>query len=143
MTFKLISTLLSEEEKAQLCHVLQLNTDVFSWTHAGMNGISPTHASHRLNVALFAKLVRQKVRRFHPDRHLVIHRDGKIGPAQWASPVHLELGPGWAIKLLAGKKSGQIWPSSIWPGPVWPDLPEFFFTFKRLFGPTSPVFRAG
>ena len=70
-----VSTLLSEEEKAQLCHVLQLNTDVFAWTHADMTGISPTHASHRLNVAPSAKLVRKKVRHFHPDRHLAIQTE--------------------------------------------------------------------
>ena len=45
----------------------------------------------------------------------------KIDPIRWASPVHLELGPGWAIKLLARKKSGQIWLGPIWPGPVWLD----------------------
>ena len=33
-------------------------------------------------------------------------RGGKIGPTRWASPVRPELGPGWAIKLLARKKSG-------------------------------------
>ena len=70
-----VSTLLSGEEKVQLCHVLQLNADVFTWTHANMTGISPTHSSHRLNVALSAKPVRQKVRRFHPDRHLVIQTE--------------------------------------------------------------------
>ena len=37
-------------------------------------------------------------------------RGGKIGPARWVNPVHPELGPGWAIKLLARKKPGQIWP---------------------------------
>ena len=26
-------------------------------------------------------------------------RGGKIGPTRWASPIHPELGPGWAIKL--------------------------------------------
>ena len=73
-------------------------------------------------------------------------RGGKIGPTRWASPVHLELGPGWTIKLLARKKPGQIWLGPIWPGPVWPDLARpalIFFAFKRLFGPTSSVFRAG
>ena len=48
---------------------------MFAWTHADMTGISPTHASHRLNVAPSAKPVRQKVRRFHPDRHLVIQTE--------------------------------------------------------------------
>ena len=40
-----------------------------------MTGISPTHASHKLNVAPSTKPVRQKVRRFHPDRHLVIQTE--------------------------------------------------------------------
>ena len=76
-----ISTLLSNEEKAQLCQVLQVNVDVFAyanvfaWTHADMPGINPVHASHKLNVAPFAKLIRQKVRRFHHDRHLVIQTE--------------------------------------------------------------------
>ena len=45
-------------------------------------------------------------------------RGGKIGPARWASPVRPKLGPGWAIKLLARKKPGQIWPG--------PARPNFF-----------------
>ena len=63
-----------------------------------------------------------------------LSRGGKIGPTRWASPVRPKLGPGRAIKLLARKKSGQIW-----PGPARPD----FFSLKRLFGPTGPVFRVG
>ena len=60
-------------------------------------------------------------------------RGGKIGLTRWASPVYPELGPGWAIKLLARKKQGQIWPGLIWPRPVWPDPtwpPEFFLPSK-------------
>ena len=37
-----------------------------------MAGINPVHASHKLNVIPSARPVRQKVRRFHPDRHRVI-----------------------------------------------------------------------
>ena len=55
--------------------MLQLNADVLAWTHADMTEISPTHTAHRLNVAPFAKPVRQKVRRFDPDRHLVIQTE--------------------------------------------------------------------
>ena len=76
----------------------------------------------------------------------VIIRGGKIGPARWASPVRPKLGPGWAIKILARKKPGQIWPGPVWPSPVWPGpvrSARFFFALKRLFGPTGPVFRAG
>ena len=67
---------------------------------------------------------------------LPANRGGKISPARWASPIGPKLGPGWAIKFLARKKSGQIW-----PGPARPA--RIFFTLKRLFGPTGPVFRAG
>ena len=40
-----------------------------------MTGISPTHASYRLNVSPSTKPVKQKVRHFHPDRHLVIQTE--------------------------------------------------------------------
>ena len=75
-----------------------------------------------------------------------ISRGGKIGPIRWASPVGPELGPGWAIKLLARKKSGQIWSGPIRPGPIWPGSARstrIFFVFKKLFGLISPIFRTG
>ena len=40
-----------------------------------MTGISPAHASHRLNVVPSARLIRQRVRRFHPNRHRVIQAE--------------------------------------------------------------------
>ena len=70
-----ISTLFSEEEKAELCQVIQFNADVFAWTHADMPEISPVHASHKLNVAPSARPIRQKVRSFHPDRHSIIQTE--------------------------------------------------------------------
>ena len=54
-------------------------------------------------------------------------RGGKIGPARWASPVRPKLGPGWAIKFLAPKKLGQIWPGPVWPSPA---HPIFFLPLK-------------
>ena len=72
---------------------------------------------------------------------MVMSRGGKIGPTRWASLIRPKLGSGWAIKLLARKKLGQIWPGPVWPGLVRPV--RIFFSFKRLFGLTSPVFRAG
>ena len=56
-----------------------------------------------------------------------MYRGGKIGPAWWVSPVHPELGTGWAIKLLAR------------PGP-----PEFFLPLKGyLARPVLFLGRAG
>ena len=37
--------------------------------------ISPTVASHKLNVLPTAKPVRKRVRQFHPDRHQIIHTE--------------------------------------------------------------------
>ena len=37
--------------------------------------IDPMLASHKLNIALAAKPVRQKVRRFQPDRHQIIQTE--------------------------------------------------------------------
>ena len=48
------------------------NIDVFTWNHSDMVGITLTVASHKLNIIPTAMPVRQKVRRFHPDRHQII-----------------------------------------------------------------------
>ena len=40
-----------------------------------MTGIDPALASHKLSVSPMAKPVRQKVRRFHPDRHAIIQAE--------------------------------------------------------------------
>lgn len=60
------------EEVRDLTEVLQRNKDVFSWTHSNMPIIHPSIASHQLNVVPSSRPVRQKVRRFHPDRKKVI-----------------------------------------------------------------------
>ena len=102
-----VSTLLSGDEKAQLCRVIQLNADVFAWTHADMTGLIPMHASHRLDVTSFAKLVRQKVRRFHLDRHLIIQtevdnllRNGFIRAVRY---------PEWLANVVVVPKKGDKW----------------------------------
>ena len=67
-----VNSFLSEEETEQLQQVLLSNIDVFAWTYSDMIGISPTHASHKLNVVPSARLVRQRVRRFHQNRQQII-----------------------------------------------------------------------
>ena len=70
-----VNSLLSREEKEQLRQVLICNIDVFAWTHSDMTGISPTHASHKLNVVRSARPIGQRVRCFHLDHHQVIQAD--------------------------------------------------------------------
>ena len=70
-----VSSLLTKEERARLQAVLKANADVFAWAHSDMTGISPMNASHKLNVLPSARPVRQKVRRFHLDRHQIIQAE--------------------------------------------------------------------
>ena len=56
--FTYVSTLLSNEEKEQLRHVLLGNAHVFAWNHSDMVGVDPTLASHKLNIIATTKPVR-------------------------------------------------------------------------------------
>ena len=67
-----VSSLLSKEEKEQLRQFLLGNINVFAWTYSDMTGISPTHASHKLNVVPSTRPIKQRVRRFRPNRHQII-----------------------------------------------------------------------
>ena len=102
-----ISTLLSEEEKAQLLRVIQFNADVFAWTHADMPEISPIHASHKLNVAPSAKWVKQKVGRFHPDRHLVIQTE--VDNLLHNEFITIVKYPKWLANVVVVPKKGNKW----------------------------------
>ena len=80
---------------------------MFAWTHADMPGISPVHAAHKLNIAPFAKPVRQRVRRFHPDRHRVIQtevddllQNGFIRPVKY---------PEWLANVVVVPKKDNKW----------------------------------
>ena len=72
-----------------------------------MIGISPTHASHRLNVAPSAKPVRQKVRRFHPDRHLVIQT--KVDNLLQIGFIRAVKYPEWLANVVVVPKKGNKW----------------------------------
>ncbi|RVW87307.1 hypothetical protein CK203_037251 [Vitis vinifera] len=56
-------------------NALRRNHDIFAWAHADMKGIHPSITSHRLNVFPTTRPVRQKIRRFHPDRQKVIRNE--------------------------------------------------------------------
>ena len=102
-----ISALLSEEEKAPLCQVIQFNIDVFTWTHADMPGIIPVHASHNLNVAPSAKPVRQKVRSFHPDRHAIIQAE--VDNLLHNGFIRAMKYPKWLANVVVVPKKGNKW----------------------------------
>ena len=56
-------------------NILRQNHDIFAWAHSDMKGIHPSIASHKLNVFSTVIPVRQKIRRFHPNRQKVIQNE--------------------------------------------------------------------
>ena len=73
--FTYARSLLSSDEEEQLRLMLLNNVEVFAWNHSDMVGISLTVASHKLNIIPTTRPVKQKVRRFHPDRHQIIQAE--------------------------------------------------------------------
>ena len=72
-----------------------------------MTGINPTHASHRLNVVPSSKPVKQKVRRFHPDRHLVIQTEvDNLLKNRFIRAVKY---PEWLANVVVVLKKGNKW----------------------------------
>ena len=72
-----------------------------------MTRISPVHASHRLNVASSVKPVRQKVRRFHPDRHLFIQTE--VDNLLQNGFIRAVKYPEWLANLVVVPKKGNKW----------------------------------
>ena len=81
--------------------------DVFTWTHSDMAGINPVHASHKLNVIPSARLVRQKVCRFHPDRDQVIQMEvDNLLEARFIKDIKY---PKWLANVVVVPKKGGKW----------------------------------
>ena len=73
-----------------------------------MKGIHPSITSHRLNVFPTARPVRQKIRRFHPDRQKVIRNEiDKLLEAGFIREVDY---PDWLANIVVvPKKEGKWW----------------------------------
>ena len=102
-----VSSLLSKEEKEQLRQVLLGNIDIFTWTHLDMTGISRTHASHKLNVVPSAKPIKERVRRFHPNRHQIIK--AKVDNLLDAGFIREVKYPEWLANVVVVPKKGGKW----------------------------------
>ena len=65
------------------------------------------NASHKLNVLPSARPVRQRVRRFHPDRHLIIQAE--VDNLLKASFIRELKYPKWLSKVVVVQKKGGKW----------------------------------
>ena len=72
-----------------------------------MTDISPVHASHKLNVILSAKSIRQRVRCFHPNRHQVIQAE--VDNLLKAGFIREIKYPEWLANVVVVPKKGGKW----------------------------------
>ena len=80
---------------------------MFAWVHSDMTRISPANASHKLNVLPSARPVRQRVRRFHLDRHQIIQAEvDKLLKAGFIREVKYSE---WLANVVVVSKKGGKW----------------------------------
>ena len=102
-----VGSLLHPHQKTELENFLIENSDVFAWSAAEMPGISPSVIFHSLNINPNARPIRQKRRRFAPERVLAIQEEtdkllkaGFIREAQY---------PDWLSNVVMVKKANGKW----------------------------------
>ena len=80
---------------------------MFAWVHLNMTRISLANASHKLNVLPSARLVRQRVRCFHPDIHQIIQAEvDNLLKARFIREVKY---PEWIANVVVVPKKGGKW----------------------------------
>ena len=100
-----VSSFLSSGENEQIQQVLLRNMDVFAGTHSDMASSNPVHPSHKLNVIPLGRSVRQKVRRFHLDRHRVIKAEvDNLLKARFIREIKY---PEWLANVVIVLKKGK------------------------------------
>ena len=70
-----IGSKLAEDIKSPLIRFLKKNMEVFAWKQEDMGGINLTVITHKLNVSLSFKPVKQKRRNFAPERKKAINEE--------------------------------------------------------------------
>ena len=97
---------LDPELKKQILTFLFQHKDCFAWTHSDMTGIDPEIIMHHLNVDPTKKPVRQRRRKFAPERNLIVNNEvEKLISTGAIREVHY---PEWlANVVVVPKKNGK------------------------------------
>ena len=102
-----IGTCLTQEIREGLVDFLRRNIEVFAWSHEDMPGISPEEIVHVLNVDPDMKPMKQKRRKFAPERVEAIAVEvEKLLKAQFIREVYY---PDWLANVVLVKKSNRKW----------------------------------
>ena len=102
----IISTHLSKEQELALTNFLKENKDIFAWKPADMPGVLRELAEHKLDLNPGSKLVKQRLRRFSPDKKATIKKE--ITKLLAAGFIREILHPDWlANPVLVQKKNSK------------------------------------
>ena len=101
-----IGTYMGPEVRNQLIKFLQAHKTPFAWSTDDMVGVDPNVISHKFNVDPTYRPVRQKRRRFAPERNQVINEEvEKLKKNGFVREVHY---PDWlANVVVVRKKNGK------------------------------------
>ncbi|XP_059630114.1 uncharacterized protein LOC132273100 [Cornus florida] len=102
-----VGSRLTEEEKLELTDFLTRNADVFAWSHSDMPGINPSVSCHSLNVDPNVKPVKQKQRRFAPERNQIITE--KVDRLLEAGFIREVQYPAWLSNIVVVQKKNGKW----------------------------------
>ncbi|KAJ9556549.1 hypothetical protein OSB04_011163 [Centaurea solstitialis] len=102
-----IGASLPPDIKNTIISFLQEHSDCFAWSHEDMVGIDPNVISHKLNVDPTFKPIKQKRRKFAPERNKVINdevdnllKTGKIREVKY---------PEWLANVVVVQKKNGKW----------------------------------
>ncbi|KAJ9552839.1 hypothetical protein OSB04_016884 [Centaurea solstitialis] len=102
-----VGATLTPDIKSKIISFLHEHSDCFTWSHEDMVGIDPDIISHKLNVDPSFKPVKQKRRKFAPERNKVINdkvdnllKTGKIREVKY---------PDWLANVVVIQKKNAKW----------------------------------
>ncbi|KAJ8506676.1 hypothetical protein OPV22_007562 [Ensete ventricosum] len=98
---------LTKNQQVQLIDFLRKNDDVFAWSPNDMSGVDPEIAQHYLNISLDARPVKQRPRKFAPDRQKAIEDEvTRLLDAKLVEEVKY---PTWLSNVVLVKKANGKW----------------------------------
>jgi hypothetical protein len=100
------SSNLDDKLESTLVQFLQDNRDVFTWQPTDMLGVPRELAKHKLKVYLQARPIRQKLRRFMPDKREAICAE--LARLVSAGFIREVLHPEWLAKPVLVLKKNKI-----------------------------------
>ena len=102
-----VGSKLTEGLKRRLIDFLRSNSDCFAWSNTDMPKIDPEIIMHKLQVDPLHQPVRQKRRKFSPERDAIINDEVKSLLGAWF--IREVQYPEWLANIVVVKKKNRKW----------------------------------